>query len=89
VSRYRAGADALAATLADGAVLLNLRTNRYHSLNETGARVWQLLLEGHAEEEIAKILPSEYDVTEEVARVEIAAIIAALKAAQLLVPNDD
>ena len=34
--RYRAIAEALVATLSDGAVLLNLQTKRYFSLNETG-----------------------------------------------------
>ena len=52
-------------------MLLNLRTNRYHSLNETGARVWQLLVEGQGDGDIARTLTMEYDVTEQVATAEL------------------
>jgi len=86
--RYKPDCDALAATLADGAVLLNLRTNRYHSLNETGARVWQLLVEARSEDEIVAALVTEYDVSEKIARQETISIIAALQAAQLIVSHD-
>jgi len=89
MTRYKPDKDALAATLADGAVLLNLRTNRYHSLNDTGARVWQLLVDGHSEGEIAGALTAEYDVSEETARKETGSIIAALQAAQLIVLSND
>jgi hypothetical protein len=84
LTRYRAGADALAATLAEGAVLLNLRTNRYHSLNATGTRIWALLLEGRAEEEIVQTLVTEYTVADPVARDETRALIASLNEAGLL-----
>ncbi|HUO50997.1 MAG TPA: PqqD family protein [Gemmatimonadaceae bacterium] len=86
--RYRAAADALAATLTDGAVLLNLRTKRYYSLNETGTRIWELLLEGRTEEEIIGAMCGEFDVGEDVARREIAMVIAALRAQDLIVPDD-
>ena len=89
MSRWRPDKDALAATLTDGAVLLNLRTNRYHSLNDTGARVWQLLVEGRTESEIVGTLTAEYEVSEEQARRETGSIIAALEAAQLIVVSND
>lgn len=89
MSRFRAGQDALAATLPDGAVLLNLRTNRYHSLNATGTRVWQLLLEGKCEDEIVHAMTSEYDVAEVVARDETRAVIMALKAQELISERTD
>ena len=84
MSRWRASPDALAATLAEGAVLLNLRTNRYHSLNATGTRIWALLLEGRAEDEIVQTLSAEYSVEVPVARDETRALIAALNDAGLL-----
>jgi hypothetical protein len=87
VTRWRANPDALAATLAEGAVLLNLRTNRYHSLNATGTRIWALLLEGRAEDEIVRTLSAEYAVAEPVARDETRALIAALNDAGLLVED--
>lgn len=86
--RYRASADALAATLTDGAVLLNLRTKRYHSLNETGTRIWQLLLERRTEEEIVLAMTNEYDVEEPVARDETRAVIASLCEHDLIVAEN-
>ena len=87
MTRWRATPDALAATLAEGAVLLNLRTNRYHSLNATGTRIWALLLEGRAEDEIVRTLSTEYTVEESLARAETRALIAALDDAGLLVED--
>ena len=87
MTRWRATPDALAATLAEGAVLLNLRTNRYHSLNATGTRIWALLLEGRAEDEIVRTLSAEYTVEESLARAETRALIAALDDAGLLVED--
>jgi hypothetical protein len=87
VTRYRAGADALAATLAEGAVLLNLRTNRYHSLNASGTRIWELLIEGRTEDEIVQTLAGEYDVNDGIARDETRTLIAALDAAGLIVQD--
>jgi hypothetical protein len=84
VTRYRAAPDALAATLSDGAVLLNLRTKRYYSLNETGTRIWQLLLEGRAEEEIVRTLTTEYDVDDTIARREMHAVIESLRDSALI-----
>ena len=89
MSRFRADRNALAATLPDGAVLLNLRTNRSHSLNATGTRVWQLLVEGKSEDEIIVAMTSEYHVAEDVAREETHAVIMALKAQELIVENTD
>ena len=87
MTRYRATVDALAATLADGAVLLNLRTKRYYSLNETGTRVWQLLIAGRNEEEIVAAMTNEYAVAAAVARQEIAEVIEALRAHELVVAD--
>jgi hypothetical protein len=88
MTRFRAASDALAATLSDGAVLLNLRTKRYFSLNETGTRVWELLLEGRTEEEIVAALLHEYEVSEHVARTEAMAVLAALRDSGLIVVDD-
>ncbi|HTL94927.1 MAG TPA: PqqD family protein [Gemmatimonadaceae bacterium] len=54
--------DALSASLSDGAVLLQLYTKRYFSLNETGSRIWSLLEQQATDEEIVDALVREYDV---------------------------
>jgi coenzyme PQQ synthesis protein D (PqqD) len=60
--RYRIVPDALSASLSDGAVLLQLYTKRYFSLNETGSRIWSLLEQQATDEEIVDALVREYDV---------------------------
>ena len=84
--RYRAIAEALVATLSDGAVLLNLQTKRYFSLNETGTRIWEMVQQTADEQAIVTALLSEYDVEEPMARAEVRRILDELMDAQLIVP---
>ena len=84
--RYRAIAEALVATLSDGAVLLNLQTKRYFSLNETGTRIWEMVQQTADEEAIVATLLGEYDVNEPLARSEVRRILDELIEAQLIVP---
>lgn len=82
--RYRAIPEALVATLSDGAVLLNLQTKRYFSLNETGTRIWELVQETREEAEIAAVMITEYVVEEAVARAEVRRILGELIEARLI-----
>lgn len=84
--RYKAIAQALVATLSDGAVLLNLQTKRYFSLNETGTRIWEMVQQTADEEMIVAGLLSEYEVDEPMARAEVRRILDELIEAQLIVP---
>jgi hypothetical protein len=84
--RYRAIAEALVATLSDGAVLLNLQTKRYFSLNETGTRIWEMVQQTTDEETIIATMLNEYDVEEAMARSEVRRILDELIEAQLIVP---
>jgi hypothetical protein len=84
--RYRAISEALVATLSDGAVLLNLQTKRYFSLNETGTRIWELVQQTADEQTIVDTLLREYEVEEPMARTEVRRILDELLEAQLIVP---
>lgn len=84
--RYRAIPEALVATLSDGAVLLNLQTKRYFSLNETGTRIWELVQQTADEEVIVTTLLREYDVEEPMVRSEVRRILDELIEAQLILP---
>ena len=84
--RYRAIPEALVATLSDGAVLLNLQTKRYFSLNETGTRIWELVQRTADEEMIVSTLLSEYEVEEPMVRAEVRRILDELIEAQLILP---
>ena len=84
--RYRAIPEALVATLSDGAVLLNLQTKRYFSLNETGTRIWELVQQTADEETIVATLLREYEVDEPMVRSEVRRILDELIEAQLILP---
>jgi len=84
--KYKAIAEALVATLSDGAVLLNLQTKRYYSLNETGTRIWEMVQQTADEESIVATLLNEYEVEETMARAEVRRILDELIEAQLIVP---
>jgi hypothetical protein len=53
-------------------------------LNETGARVWELIGQGHASDAIVKDLCSEFEVSESRAREEFSALVVALESEGLL-----
>ncbi|HEV7703618.1 MAG TPA: PqqD family protein [Gemmatimonadaceae bacterium] len=84
--RYKAIAEALVATLSDGAVLLNLQTKRYYSLNETGTRIWEMVQQTADEDSIVATLLREYEVEDQMARAEVRRILDELIEAQLIVP---
>ncbi|MDQ2766559.1 MAG: PqqD family protein [Gemmatimonadota bacterium] len=84
--KYKAISEALVATLSDGAVLLNLQTKRYYSLNETGTRIWEIVQQTADEETIVATLLREYEVEEQMARAEVRRILDELIEAQLIVP---
>lgn len=73
---YRPNPNVVATTLEDAeSVLLDLETRRYYTLNETGTRIWQLLSEGRPVSDIAVVLTSEFEVSENDARDHARALI--------------
>lgn len=64
--------------VGDEAVLVNLKTNRIYSLNQTGARFWELLSAGHDREAAEAALIGEFDVEEGELRKEVAAVLEEL-----------
>lgn len=59
--------------LEEEAVLLNLETEMYHSLNDIGSRMWQLLAEEENTAVVLAQLLEEYDVNEQQLRQDFAA----------------
>ena len=60
-------------------VLVHLGTNRIYSLNETGARFWELLASGSERAEIERQLLDEFVVEPEDLRQEIDSMLDALE----------
>lgn len=87
MTRYRIVPDALSASLSDGAVLLQLYTKRYFSLNDTGSRIWSLLEQHASEDEIVEMLVREYDVEPPEATLAVRRLLDDLLAERLIEPT--
>jgi hypothetical protein len=57
----RPAADVIARRLGESAVLIRLNTNRIYELNDTGARIWELLSEGATRQQVVEALGAEFD----------------------------
>lgn len=66
--------------------LLDIRSERYFTLNEVGTRVWELLGEGTEIAVIAELLAEEYDAPFDTIEVDLHVLISALVNAGLVRP---
>lgn len=65
--------------------LLDTERDRYFTLNDVGARVWELLIERpRALDALLDALEAEYDVTRETLRADVARLLEALAGARLV-----
>ena len=87
MTRYTVSPDAACAAVDDGTVVLNMRTKRYYSLNETGATVWRMLESETPIEKITAELVAMYDVTEATAIETVGALLRELEAEALIAPT--
>ncbi|HEY9478804.1 MAG TPA: PqqD family peptide modification chaperone [Gemmatimonadaceae bacterium] len=85
-TRYRPAPDALFATLSDGAVVLDIQTKKYFSLNDTGARIWALMREGLAIDDMISVLLDEYDVSRSAASEAVSSLVESLASEKLIEP---
>jgi hypothetical protein len=86
LARYRPAPGAIFATLTDGAVVLDIQTKKYFSLNDTGAAMWACIRDGMSTDEMVAALLREYDVGQEDAKVAVESLIHSLEAEQLIEP---
>jgi hypothetical protein len=89
VANFKVSPNVVAQRVEDQIVVVNLETNRIFALNSTGARLWELLSEGHDESEIHAQLREEYAVEGNELRDEIEGLLAQLNAEALVEPCND
>jgi hypothetical protein len=91
-SRLRQSRHVLATAHGDELVLLDLKRERYFTLNDVGSRVWTLLGQGTMRDEIATVIRREYDVSHrergDLVANDVARLLADLHAAGLIVADD-
>ena len=76
--KLRPNPDVVYRRLEDEVVLVHLGTNGIFALNSTGARLWQLIEQGHDEAEIRARLLQEFDVTPSRLNREVDSVLAEL-----------
>lgn len=84
---YRPKPSVVATEVQGEAVLLDLDSRSYFSLNETGTLIWTLLGEGRAPEAIADALTEAFEIERGQAGPVVAAFVADLVAEKLIVPE--
>jgi protein arginine N-methyltransferase 1 len=83
---YRIAEHVLSRRVGDELLLLDTSAGVYHALNETGARVWELLESGREVAEIAADVARGYDIDERRAAEDVARVLAQLEGARLIRP---
>jgi len=81
---WRPAPDVVARQMPGGAVLVHLRRNQIFELNETGGRIWALMVEGRSSADIISVLTSEFAVTPADAERELLALADRLAEAGLV-----
>lgn len=77
--RYGPNGDELASTIIDGdAVVVNLATGVYYSLDDTAGAIWQMILEGRSLAGIAAGIAATYDTTVERAQADATGLLTRL-----------
>ena len=66
------------------AVLLNLKSEQYYSLDDVGTQLWQLLDQYHDSEHVASLMSTKYDVDEMKLCADLADLIRQLVSAGLV-----
>jgi Coenzyme PQQ synthesis protein D (PqqD) len=70
--------------VGDEVIVLDLRSNAYLSINQTGTALWEMLVDGSTPATMAERLMSEFSVDEDRARADIEAFVAMLAERDLL-----
>lgn len=83
-ARFERPAEVLLRDLGDELVLLNTKTERYHSLNDVGRRCFELLSEGHDIDAAADAIAAEYDAPIDTIKADLEALVPQLVDAGLL-----
>jgi hypothetical protein len=76
--------DVIAKRLDETAVLIDIGTNCIFELNETGAKVWELLTEGVSIDGIVRQLVEQFEVEEVQATDEVKRLITQLRTEGLI-----
>lgn len=79
----------IAAKIVDGeAILINLMSGLYYSMDKAGAFVWSLLAAGTTVDRMAEAVATRYGISQELARADLRPLVAELLAEGLVQPAE-
>ena len=84
-----AAQDQVSSDLGEEVVILHLKNGVYYGLDEVGARIWDLIQEPRAVNEIRDLLLDEYDVEAERCESDLLALLEELVAEGLVEVGDE
>lgn len=79
--------DTLTQKLGDGLVVMNLSTEHFYELDETGKRFWELLSEHREIDKVIHLLMQEYEVSEELLQKDMVRLLEDLIKNKLITVN--
>ncbi len=88
--RYKSKSDNTAATVIDGeAIIVNLTTGVYYSMDMVGAVVWNMLESGVSIDQISAEISARYEVEPAIARSDIDTLVQKLVAEDLVTETSE
>lgn len=88
--RYSVNSGQVISEVIDGeAVMINMTTGNYYSLNETGAGIWDALERSATVDEVVSGLEARYDAPREQIEQAVRELVAELEREDLIVPAAD
>jgi len=83
---WRPHPDVVGRRTDQAVVLVHVSANQIFELNETGARIWELISQGQSSTDVVHALTHEFEISEARAHEQLTALVQALNAAGLLAP---
>jgi hypothetical protein len=89
-TRLRPNEEEVAAKVMDGeAILINLSSGIYYSMDKVGGVVWELIEKRHSLEEMREAISRRYDVSPEQAQADVERLANELLEEKLVLGSDD
>jgi hypothetical protein len=86
-TRFTPAPYVVAAMHGTDTALLDMRAERYYTLDEVGSRIWTLLVEGRSPDDIASQLGEEFDAPHDIIAHDLGALLARLEKASIILPG--
>ena len=87
--RFMAIREHLFSELNEEAVILSLKNGKYYGLNSVGVTIWKSLQTSVSIDEIETAVMNEYDVEEEICRVEVSRFLEKMLGEELIEAADE